>query len=85
MNITLLEKNKLNSRNQDELKTQGVNIDNLEFIVICPLEILDENQKLIPSDSLGLRFFIMRCFYDIEFKKLYYEDSPYAIGLAYKE
>lgn len=84
MRINLIDGNKLDLDTMIELKNQGVDTDQLEFALVCPLEILDENEKLIPSDSLGLRRLALRSFCDIEWKKLYYDNTLYAIGLGYK-
>lgn len=85
MDIKLLEPNKLDLDTIEEFQNQGVDVEKLEFALICSEDLLDENEKLIPSDTLGLRRMALRSFQDIEWKRLFYKDKPHAVGLAYDD
>lgn len=84
LNILLLDGQKLDFDSRKEFQNQGVEVDELEFALVCPKEILDENKKLILSDTLGLRKFVLRSFQNIEWKELFYKNKIHAIGLGYK-
>lgn len=85
LNILILDPQKLDLESIDEFKNQGVEIDNLEFILICPEKILDENEKLFLSDTFTLRKFVMRAFHRIEWKRLFYKNKIHAVGLGFKD